>query len=106
MTKITEISFLNNSTCNTPKADKITNASSNTLKQKIQKRGENFVLRRSRSEREETVTDKTQAAIGSIPLTMGLACGQIVLTVAVLSILITAPFGAICIDNLYRKLLK
>ncbi|MBO5292488.1 MAG: cation:proton antiporter [Lachnospiraceae bacterium] len=47
-----------------------------------------------------------QAAIGAIPLTMGLSCGQIVLTVAVLSILITAPFGAICMDNLYRKLLK
>lgn len=47
-----------------------------------------------------------QAAIGAIPLTMGLPCGQIVLTVAVLSILITAPFGAICIDNLYRKLLE
>lgn len=46
-----------------------------------------------------------QAAIGAIPLTMGLACGQIVLTVAVLSILITAPFGAICVDNLYQKLL-
>lgn len=47
-----------------------------------------------------------QAAIGAIPLSMGLACGQIVLTVAVLSILITAPFGAICVDNLYQKLLK
>ena len=46
-----------------------------------------------------------QAAIGSIPLSMGLACGQIVLTVAVLSILITAPLGAICVDNLYKKLL-
>lgn len=46
-----------------------------------------------------------QAAIGTIPFTMGLACGQTVLTVAVLSILITAPFGAICIDNLYKKLL-
>ncbi|MDD7333414.1 MAG: cation:proton antiporter [Lachnospiraceae bacterium] len=46
-----------------------------------------------------------QAAIGAIPLTMGLSCGQIVLTVAVLSILITAPFGAICIDNLYKTLL-
>ena len=44
-----------------------------------------------------------QAAIGAIPLTMGLSCGQIVLTIAVLSILITAPFGAICIDNLYKK---
>lgn len=47
-----------------------------------------------------------QAAIGSIPLTMGLSCGKIVLTIAVLSILITAPLGAICIDNLYKKLLK
>lgn len=46
-----------------------------------------------------------QAAIGSIPLTMGLPCGQTVLTVAVLSILITAPFGAICIDKTYKKLL-
>lgn len=46
-----------------------------------------------------------QAAIGSIPLSMGLACGQQVLTIAVLSILITAPFGAICIDNSYKKLL-
>ena len=46
-----------------------------------------------------------QAAIGAIPLSMGLECGNIVLTVAVLSILITAPFGAICIDNLYKKLL-
>ena len=34
-----------------------------------------------------------------------IACGQIVLTVAVLSILITAPLGAICVDNLYKKLL-
>lgn len=47
-----------------------------------------------------------QAAIGAIPLSMGLACGQQVLTVAVLSILITAPFGAVCIDHLYPKLLK
>lgn len=47
-----------------------------------------------------------QAAIGTIPFTMGLPCGQTVLTVAVLSILITAPFGAICIDNLYKKLLN
>ena len=46
-----------------------------------------------------------QAAIGAIPLTMGLPCGQLVLTVAVLSILITAPLGAICVDNLYQKLL-
>lgn len=47
-----------------------------------------------------------QAAIGAIPLSMGLPCGQIVLTVAVLSILITAPFGAICVDRLHPKLLK
>ena len=46
-----------------------------------------------------------QAAIGAIPLSMGLECGNIVLTVAVLSILLTAPFGAICVDNLYKKLL-
>ncbi|MGO1580870.1 MAG: cation:proton antiporter [Peptoniphilaceae bacterium] len=47
-----------------------------------------------------------QAAIGSIPLSMGLKSGQLVLTIAVLSILITAPFGAICVDNLYNKLLS
>ena len=46
-----------------------------------------------------------QAAIGTIPLTMGLACGDMVLTVAVVSILLTAPFGAIGVDNLYKKLL-
>lgn len=46
-----------------------------------------------------------QAAIGAIPLAMGLPCGQTVLTVAVLSILITAPFGAICVDRFYKKLL-
>lgn len=46
-----------------------------------------------------------QAAIGAIPLTMGLACGQIILTAAVLSILITAPIGAFLIDILYKKLL-
>ena len=47
-----------------------------------------------------------QAAIGGIPLSMGLACGNIVLTVAVLSILITAPLGAFLIDKTYKKLLK
>ena len=45
-----------------------------------------------------------QAAIGSIPLTMGLSCGHVVLTVAVLAILITAPLGAFSIDLTYRKL--
>ena len=47
-----------------------------------------------------------QAALGTVPLVMGLSCGEIVLTVAVISILITAPFGAICVDNLYKKLLS
>ncbi|MDE5802520.1 MAG: cation:proton antiporter [Lachnospiraceae bacterium] len=47
-----------------------------------------------------------QAAIGAIPLSMGLDCGNIVVTVAVLSILITAPFGAVCVDNLYKRLLE
>lgn len=47
-----------------------------------------------------------QAAIGSLPLSMGLACGEIVLTVAVLAILITAPLGAFLIDLTYKKLLK
>ena len=46
-----------------------------------------------------------QAAIGSVPLTMGLSCGQIVLSVAVLAILITAPLGAIGMDLTYKKLL-
>ncbi len=47
-----------------------------------------------------------QAAIGSVPLAMGLPCGQIVLSVAVLAILITAPLGAFGIDFTYKKLLK
>lgn len=46
-----------------------------------------------------------QAAIGSIPLAMGLPCGKIVLTVAVLAILITAPLGAFGIDATYKRLL-
>lgn len=46
-----------------------------------------------------------QAAIGAMPLAIGLNCGEIVLTVAVLSIVITAPLGAIGIDNTYYKLL-
>lgn len=46
-----------------------------------------------------------QAAIGSVPLSMGLSCGNIVLTVAVLAILITAPLGAFLIDLTYKKLL-
>ena len=47
-----------------------------------------------------------QAAIGSVPLAMGLPCGQIVLSVAVLAILITAPLGAIGMDATYQKLLE
>lgn len=47
-----------------------------------------------------------QAAIGSIPLTLGLPCGKIVLSVAVLAILITAPLGAIGMDLGYKKLLS
>lgn len=47
-----------------------------------------------------------QAAIGAIPLMMGLECGQMVLTVAVLSILITAPLGAFMMDGTYKRLLK
>ncbi|MDR3341341.1 MAG: cation:proton antiporter [Treponema sp.] len=47
-----------------------------------------------------------QAAIGGIPLTQGVSAGTIILTVAVLAILITAPLGAIGVDATYKKLLK
>lgn len=47
-----------------------------------------------------------QAAIGGIPLSMGLTSGRDILTIAILAILITAPFGAICIDKTYKTLLK
>lgn len=46
-----------------------------------------------------------QAAIGSVPLSLGLPCGNMVLSVAVISILITAPLGACLMDLTYRKLL-
>lgn len=46
-----------------------------------------------------------QAALGGVPLAMGLSCGNIVLTIAVVAILITAPLGAFCIDLAYKKLL-
>ena len=46
-----------------------------------------------------------QAAIGGIPLSLGLACGDTVLTVAVLAIILTAPLGAFAIDLSYKKLL-
>lgn len=44
-----------------------------------------------------------QAAIGGIPLSLGFACGDMVLTVAVLAIVLTAPLGALAIDSLYKK---
>ena len=47
-----------------------------------------------------------QAAIGGIPLAMGFACGDVVLAVAVLAIVLTAPLGAFAIDSTYKKLLK
>ena len=47
-----------------------------------------------------------QAAIGAVPLSMGLPCGNIILSVAVLAILITAPLGAILMDSTKKRLLK
>lgn len=47
-----------------------------------------------------------QAAIGGIPLALGFACGDTVLTAAVLAIVLTAPLGAFAIDFSYRKLLR
>ena len=47
-----------------------------------------------------------QAAIGGLPLAMGLACGDTVLTAAVLAIVLTAPLGAFFIDLTYRKWLN
>ena len=46
-----------------------------------------------------------QAAIGGLPLAMGLPCGNIVLAVSVIAILLTAPLGAFGIDMTYKKLL-
>lgn len=47
-----------------------------------------------------------QAAIGAVPLSMGLPCGKIILSVAILGILITAPMGAILMDSTKNKLLR
>lgn len=47
-----------------------------------------------------------QAAIGGIPLALGFTCGNLVLTVAVLAIVLTAPLGAFAIDLSYKKLLN
>ena len=47
-----------------------------------------------------------QASISWIPLSLGLSCGTMIMTVAVISILVTAPFGACCIDRSYKRLLR
>lgn len=47
----------------------------------------------------------SMAAIGSVPISMGLPCGNIVLSIAVLGIIITAPLGAFGIDFSYKRLL-
>lgn len=47
-----------------------------------------------------------QAAIGGIPLSLGLQCGNVVLSVAVLAIVLTAPIGAFAMDLSYKKLLE
>ena len=46
-----------------------------------------------------------QAAIGAVPLAAGVSAGNLILTVAVVAILISAPLGAIGVDNTYKKLL-
>ena len=47
-----------------------------------------------------------QAAIGSVPLSLGLPCGTLILTVAVAAIIITAPLGAFGMDMTYKKFLE
>ena len=47
-----------------------------------------------------------QGAIGSVPLALGLPCGKIVLSVAVMGIIVTAPLGALGMDGTYKKLLQ
>ncbi len=47
-----------------------------------------------------------QAAIGGVPLSLGLACGDAVLSIAVLAIILTAPLGAFAIDRSYKRLLE
>ena len=47
-----------------------------------------------------------QAAIGSVPLAAGLPCGSIILSVAVLGILLTAPLGAFGMDRTYKRILQ
>lgn len=53
-----------------------------------------------------TLKATVQAAIGGIPLALGFTCGDLVLTVAVLAIVLTAPLGAFAIDLSYKKLLN
>ena len=47
-----------------------------------------------------------QAAIGAVPLSMGLSCGNIIMSVAVLAILITAPLGAVLMDSTKNHFLQ
>lgn len=47
-----------------------------------------------------------QAAIGSVPLAAGLSCGKIILSVAVMAIVVTAPLGALAMDSTYKTLLQ
>ncbi len=47
-----------------------------------------------------------QAAIGAIPLSLGLSVGELILTISTLSILISAPLGALGIDKSYKYLLS
>lgn len=47
-----------------------------------------------------------QAAIGAVPLAMGLPNGQIILTISVVAILVTAPLGAVLIDQTHNRLLR
>ena len=47
-----------------------------------------------------------QAAIGGLPLAMGLACGETVLTVSVVAIILTAPLGALAIEFLHKRCLE
>jgi len=46
-----------------------------------------------------------QAAIGAIPLALGIPAGNLILTISVLSIFISAPIGAIGMDRLHKKML-
>ena len=47
-----------------------------------------------------------QAAIGAIPLACGVKSGETILAIAVFSIILTSPLGAILITRTSRTLLK